>query len=143
MTTSTPFAPIMPELICSDLAASVAHYHDVFSFRVRFKKRGFAMVERDGAQIMLTGAKSPRKVDAPLESPFGRGVHLRVAVSDIADLADDIEAAGHSLTEPLHEVWYNFGAEDAGYRQFLTQDPDGYLIRFAEAIGRRAAGAEE
>ncbi len=137
MLSDPEFAPLIPELACADLPASIAHYHDVFSFRIIFKRRGFAMVERDGAQIMLTGTDSPRLISAPLERPFGRGMHLRIAVTDVADLADDIEAAGYSLAEPLHEVWYPLGQEDAGYKQILTQDLDGYLIRFAQAIGRR------
>ncbi|MEM6847206.1 MAG: VOC family protein [Pseudomonadota bacterium] len=137
MSADADFAPLIPELACSDFAASIHHYRDVFSFRIRFKRRRFAMVERDGAQIMLTGTDSPRLISAPLERPFGRGMHLRIAITDVADLADDIEAAGHSLAEPLHEVWYPLGREDAGYKQILVQDLDGYLIRFAQAIGRR------
>ena len=131
------FAPLIPELACSNLPASITHYHRVFSFRICFKRRHIAMLERDGAQIMLTGPNSPRLINAPLEPPLGRGMHLRIAVTDIADLADDVEAAGHSLTQPIHEVWYPSGDEEIGYQQFLTQDPDGYLIRFAQALGRR------
>jgi hypothetical protein len=29
------------------------------------------------------------------------------------------------------------GARHSGQRQFLVQDPDGYLLRFAEPLGER------
>ena len=34
--------------------------------------------------------------------------------------------------------WYQVSASDEeGQREFLIQDPDGYLLRFAEYLGRR------
>lgn len=34
--------------------------------------------------------------------------------------------------------WYRVSdTEEAGVRQFLVTDPDGYLIRFQSSIGRR------
>ncbi|MEO9168740.1 MAG: VOC family protein, partial [Aestuariivirga sp.] len=35
------------------------------------------------------------------------------------------------------EKWYRAGDEEVGQRQFLVQDPDGYLLRLCQPIGRR------
>jgi hypothetical protein len=42
------------------------------------------------------------------------------------------------LFEEPSESWYRIGeSEEAGSLEFLVQDPDGYLIRFVQSIGRR------
>ncbi|WP_425309962.1 hypothetical protein AADG42_14735 [Ammonicoccus fulvus] len=33
--------------------------------------------------------------------------------------------------------WYRTGADEVGVRQFLVQDPDGYLLRPQSAVGTR------
>jgi len=45
---------------------------------------------------------------------------------------------GWQLYEEPRERWYRAGTTQNGLRQFLVQDPDGYLIMFAESIGTRA-----
>ena len=48
-------APLTPELYCSDLQKSLAFYCDVLGFHILYDRPedGFAMLERDGARIML------------------------------------------------------------------------------------------
>jgi hypothetical protein len=38
------------------------------------------------------------------------------------------------------QKWYRTGEVETGARQFLVQDPDGYLIRFSAYIGERSYG---
>jgi hypothetical protein len=42
----------------------------------------------------------------------------------------------------LEEAWYRQDAILLGCRQFLVQDPDGYLLGFSEDIGTRAHSGE-
>jgi hypothetical protein len=35
------------------------------------------------------------------------------------------------------QKWYRAGDVETGVHQFLVQDPDGYLVRFAADIGDR------
>lgn len=37
------------------------------------------------------------------------------------------------------EAWYRKGDFEVGQRQFLVQDPDGYLLRLVEGLGERPA----
>ena len=37
--------------------------------------------------------------------------------------------AGIALFRPVEEAWYRNGDTYSGNRQFLVQDPDGYLLR--------------
>lgn len=41
------------------------------------------------------------------------------------------------------EKWYRIGpSEEAGIRQFLVQDPDGYLVRLQMSLGHRTLEQE-
>jgi len=48
-----------------------------------------------------------------------------------------LRAAGVELFMQPETTWYRVGEEEAGVRQFLVTDPDGYLIRFQSSFGRR------
>ena len=50
--------------------------------------------------------------------------------------------AGTPLFSPLETRWYRVGAEEAGVRQLVVADPDGYLLRFQSSLGRRPARAD-
>lgn len=43
----------------------------------------------------------------------------------------------YQLFEGIREKWYQVDDVERGNRQFLIQDPDGYLLRFMEYIGMR------
>ena len=58
---------------------------------------------------------------------------------DAARLRDRALAAGHALFLPLEEKWYRRDDVEIGVRQFIVQDPDGYLLRLSEGIGTRSA----
>jgi hypothetical protein len=57
-------------------------------------------------------------------------------------VASALVAAGVPLFLEPETTWYRIDDEEAGVRQFLVQDPDGYLVRFQSSIGRRPATAE-
>lgn len=47
------------------------------------------------------------------------------------------EAEYPLYVEP-EENWYRTGNVLSGAREFLVQDPDGYLLRFSEHLGTKA-----
>lgn len=48
-----------------------------------------------------------------------------------------IESAGWPIFVAPEEKWYRAGDIEIGVRQFLVQDPDGYLLRLQQEIGER------
>ncbi len=38
----------------------------------------------------------------------------------------------------LKETWYDIGEILSGQKEFLIQDPDGYLLRFTEYLGEKS-----
>lgn len=73
-------------------------------------------------------------------SPLGRGMNLEIKVLSAAPLLAALAAAGRPLFQAPEEKWYRSGDTEIGVREFLVQDPDGYLIRFSERTGERQVG---
>jgi hypothetical protein len=48
-----------------------------------------------------------------------------------------IARSGTKLRREPWEKWYRAGDRELGQRQFLVQDPDGYLLRFCQDLGER------
>ncbi len=60
-------------------------------------------------------------------------------MSEIDGLYADTQAAGAALVLPIEEKWYRRDETLLSNRQFVVQDPDGYLLRFFEDLGTRPA----
>lgn len=143
---STDFrARLVPELLVTDIQASLAFWHTVLGFPVKYDRpeEGFAYLDLDGAQLMLCqrdrGALERRGIwdTGLLEYPFGRGINLEIRVDDLKAHIDHLAAAGVPLFFGPEERWYRKGATEVGVRQCLVQDPDGYLVRLQEKLGDR------
>lgn len=132
----------MPELLVADLEASLRFWCGLLGFSVLYRRpeEGFAYLEQGRAQIMLEqrNERARQWITAPLEPPLGRGVNFQIAVSAAAPVLAALERHGWPLFEDLEEKWYRAGDAEAGQRQFLVKDPDGYLVRMAEDLGTRA-----
>lgn len=137
------WATMVPELMVSDLDASLRFWCGLCGFVVAYDRPEdrFAYLDRAGRQVMLEEVMGPgrRWVTAPLRRPFGRGINLQIAVDDLSSIVAGLGAAGWPLYLAPEEVWYRAGSQEAGVRQFLVQDPDGYLLRFSQGIGLRPA----
>jgi catechol 2,3-dioxygenase-like lactoylglutathione lyase family enzyme len=132
---------LAPELLVADLAVSLGFWRDLCGFAVAFERPedGFAYLDRGGAQVMLEEAGRPGRkwVTGPLEPPLGRGINLQIEVDAVQPILSALAAAGWPLFMQPEEKWYRVGAYEVGQRQFLVQDPDGYLLRLAEPLGTR------
>jgi catechol 2,3-dioxygenase-like lactoylglutathione lyase family enzyme len=137
------FNALVPELDVSDIDASLRFWCDCLGFEVAYDRpqAKFAYLQRQGAQVMLCQVNGNWKVGT-LERPFGRGINFQIATKDIAPIVSALKAAEWPLYREPYEVWYRLGDNvEGGSREFLVQDPDGYLVRFAESIGRREVTA--
>ncbi len=135
------FVPrLIPELICSDLKASLAFYR-LLDFTIDYQRpeERFVYLTRHDAVLML---EQPHTHDrlyprAELTQPYGRGINLSIDVDDLETVLAAVTQAGHKLFLPLEERWYDRDDDAIGVRQFAVQDPDGYLLRLTQNIGSR------
>jgi catechol 2,3-dioxygenase-like lactoylglutathione lyase family enzyme len=146
---------LVPELDVTELAPSLRFYAGVLGFRTLFERPAerFVYLERDGVELMLQEAAGPgrRFRTAPLASPFGRGVNLQLRVDDVDAIYARAVEAGCEIIVPMEERWYRVdvaerggrwqveGPVEAGNRQFVVADPDGYLWRPYRDLGMRPA----
>jgi catechol 2,3-dioxygenase-like lactoylglutathione lyase family enzyme len=130
---------MVPELSVSNIEVSLAFYRDLLGFSVRFarEEEGFAYLTLGQVQLMLEQLAEDRWVTGALQHPFGRGVNFQMEVTDIDAGYARLQQAGVAFFRPMTEVWRRAGAVEEGQREYLVQDPDGYLLRFIEVLGSR------
>lgn len=135
------FAALTPELDVSNLDASLRFWCDLLGFKIAFDRPAarFAYLTRGGAQIMLCEFNG-RWMTGALDRPYGRGVNFQIMVDRLGPILAALDAAQWPLFEEPSEAWYRTGPVEDGQREFLVQDPDGYLVRLAESLGQRQPG---
>ena len=131
---------VVPELTVSDFAESVGFYTESLDFEVLFSRSDpadFAYLNFEGAQLMLEEFHPGAWNVAELEKPYGRGINLQIECSDANRLRDGLASSGYPLYRDVQDAWRDTGDTLSGAREFLVQDPDGYLLRFAQYLGER------
>ena len=127
----------MAEMMVTDYAASYAFWTKVLGFDPAFERpaQKLACLEHpDGAQVMIYQREGDWEV-GPMEPPFGRGLVIQVYVRNADAVAARVAALGLPFYVAPREKWRDWGDRLGGQREFLVQDPDGYLVMVAERIG--------
>lgn len=129
-----PSNPMVPELTVSNFAGSLKFYHELLGFDICYQRQSpyFAYLDKDGAELMLEECHKEAWVSAELEQPFGRGINLQITVTDIESLWQRVQQYEIAVFRPLNEIVYTTDHGDIKQREFLMQDPDGYLLRFCQ-----------
>jgi catechol 2,3-dioxygenase-like lactoylglutathione lyase family enzyme len=132
------WAALVPELGVSNIQESLAFWCGLLGFDIAYDRPAarFAYLTRDDLQVMLC-ERNGRWETAGMQRPFGRGINLQMVVDRIQPVLNALADADWPLYEQPDEVWYRVGDQEFGQREFLVQDPDGYLMRFAERLGVR------
>ena len=134
------FAAIVPEFLVLDFELSKRFWCGILGFSVVFERPGYAYLRCGAVEVMIAQATGHWET-APLERPLGRGINFQMFVGSPDAFAKKLRDNHWPLYQDVHEVWHASGGISRGYRQLLVQDPDGYLLRFAEKLG--AAPARE
>ncbi len=130
---------VVPELIVSDIATTLGFYRDVLGFSVLYERpeERFAYLARGTAHIMVEQPTGRAFLAADLVRPFGRGMNLQIEVADVDAVYASAVKSGATLELAIEEKWYRRDEVFSGSRQFVVQDPDGYLLRFFTELGER------
>ncbi len=133
------FNKLVPELSVSNLARSLKFYLDL-GFKVEYERpeNKFAFLSLEGSQIMIQEINGTWET-GKLESPFGRGINFQIEVKHIAPLLESLKRNDVKLFQETKQNWYRQGNLLLGSKEFLVQDPDGYLLRFSQDIGKKKA----
>lgn len=134
---------LVPELLVTDFGRSLAFWCDLVGFHVLYDRPDelFAMLKLGSAAVMIEqGQEGARQwLTGALAAPRGRGLNVQITVPAVQPILDRLAAEPWPLFMMPEERWYRAGEVQLGVRQFLVQDPDGYLLRLSESLGTRQA----
>ena len=141
MSTTEYWSPLVPELTVANLERSLRFYRSAgFSIRFLRDEPPFAYLELGQAQLMLEQENPEGWNIEPLDRPLGRGVNFQLEVADAEAVLSSLRDIGFLPFREIQDTWYAISENvEEGQREFLVQDPDGYLMRFAQHLGRRVA----
>ena len=135
---------LVPELAVTDYEASKRFWCDLVGFSVRYERpeEGFGYLVLGSAHLMLDQINQGRTwATGTLEAPLGRGINFEIQVAPLDAAWERLTQAQWPIFVEPEEKWYRAGDVEIGVRQFLIQDPDGYLVRLQEEIGERPVKA--
>ncbi len=150
------FNKLVPELGVIDFEKSLKFYTEILGFKVEYsrgdvereekeeskKENKFAFISFEGSQFMIDEIIKPNNkenkfITGKLEKPFGRGINFQIEVKDIKPILDRLAKNNYPLHMEVCENWYRKGGFLLGSREFMVLDPEGYLLRFSQDIGKK------
>ena len=117
--------------------ASREFYVGVLGFVVKYerKQEQFLFLTLDGVDLMLEGlnGEGRRWLVGELKQPLGRGVNFQWDVVNVESMYSRVQSLSpDSIYLELETKSYKRKGGFAVQKQFIAQDPDGYLFRFSE-----------
>ena len=77
------------------------------------------------------------KINSPLNYPFGNGINFQLEIDNVDKIYSNLKRNNYIITYEIEENWYRQDNKLLGNKEFLVQDPDGYLLRFSEDLGEK------
>ena len=127
---------IIPELSVTNLEESLKFYKAA-GFKLEYDRpeNKFAFISLGEIQFMLQEISDNDKWEvAPLTYPFGNGINFQLEVNNLDEIYNNFKNNNYKISFDIEENWYRQDDKLLGNREFLIQDPDGYLLRFFEDI---------
>lgn len=133
------FSKNIPELSVTNLQNSL-NFYKIAGFKVEYDRpeNKFAFISLGKIQFMLQEIADNDKWDvAPLSYPFGNGINFQLEVENLDEIYNSFKNSNYKITFDIQENWYRQDNKLLGNKEFLIQDPDGYLLRFSEDLGEK------
>ena len=133
------FNKIIPELSVTNLKNSLEFYKTV-GFKIEYERteNKFVFLSLGEIQFMLQEiSKEDKWAIAPLSYPFGNGINFQLEVENVENIYNSLKENNYEIAYEIEENWYRQDDKLLGNKEFLVQDPDGYLLRFSEDLGEK------
>jgi uncharacterized glyoxalase superfamily protein PhnB len=111
----------VPVLYVTDMEQSICFYSDVLGFHCASRLAGWACLERDRAEIMLSLPNEHLPFEKPL---FTGSFYFHV---------EEVDALWERLRDKVTVV-YPIEHLDYGMREFAIRDVNGYILQFGQEI---------
>ena len=124
------FNSLIPELSVTNIEKSKEFYLNL-GFKIMYERKEdkFCFLYLEDNQIMIEEINNNWNV-GKMKYPFGNGINISMTVSDIDSFYESIISKKIVLFRKIKTSKYR--VDDITYedKEFLLQDPDGYLLRF-------------
>ena len=133
------FNQLLPELSVTDIDSSLKFYKTI-GFKIEYERPEdkFAFISFENVQFMLQEIRKPDDLKkdkwdvGELKYPFGNGINFEIDINrQISTIYDKLRQSGYKIAFDIEENWYRENNVLHGNKEFLVQDPDGYLLRFS------------
>ena len=129
---------MIPEFDVFSLDETLNFYVDLIGFKVIYDRPEdkFAFIEFEDVQIMVQeiDPDSSKWDTGTLDYPLGRGINFQIDVKNIDQIYNKLKEADYKIFVEMEDHFYRKDDEMLGEREFLVQDPNGFLLRFAQDI---------
>ena len=121
---------LIPELSVTNIEKSVKFYKKK-GFKVVYERKEdkFCFLQLEENQIMIEQINDNWNIGI-LEYPFGRGINISMKVKNVDEYYEKIIKSSIKIFRDLKISKYQVNDVIYEDKEFLIQDPDGYLLRF-------------
>ena len=123
---------LIPEFSVSNILVSKKFYIDL-GFEIVYERveDKFCFLSLYDNQIMIEEVNNNWNV-GELEYPFGRGINISMTVKNVDVLYEKVIRNKIKIFRKMQVDRYRVDNHYVEDKQFLLQDPDGYLLRFTK-----------
>ena len=129
---------MLPEFDVFNLEESLHFYTSLIGFNIVYKRKEdkFAFLQLEDVQLMLQeiNEEGNKWGTGKLEYPLGVGINFQIDVTNIDEIYGNLRKANYKIFVEIEEHWYRKDEILMGCREFLVQDPNGYVLRFSQDI---------
>ena len=124
------FNKLIPELSVTNIDKSKEFYLKL-GFKIMYERKEdkFVFLELEGNQLMIEEINDNWNT-GKLEYPFGRGINISMAINDIDKYYQELVNKKIIFFKDIMTNEYDVNGKTYLDKEFLIQDPDGYLLRF-------------
>ena len=128
------FNSLIPELSVRNIEATRQFYISILGFTLEYERveEKFMFLSYGKSQFMFEEIHLDGWNVDILEYPLGRGVNFSIACSDVEQLYEVVRNNGIKIYRELKVSTYLCDGNQEIQKEFLIQDPDGYLLRFTD-----------
>lgn len=138
---------MIPELDIFNLEESLHFYIDLIGFKKVYdrKEDKFVFLQLEKVQFMIQEIdfENNKWGTGKLEHPLGVGINFQIDVTNIDEIYNNLRNVDYKIFVEMEEHWYRKDDVLLGCREFLVQDPNGYLLRFSQDLGEKRCSSKQ
>ncbi|WP_438498247.1 bleomycin resistance protein [Bacillus pumilus] len=130
------FNALIPELSVTNIEKSKWFYIELLGFKLEYEREDdkFIFVSLEEETQMMLEEINGHWDTGELKYPFGRGINFQIDIEDVQPVIDRLRKQNIPLFREPTVSKYKSNDTTFIQKEFLVQDPDGYLLRFSQEM---------